>query len=330
MKKNKGQTKKIGTASVSEPLVLTAQAEKKPSFIKRFARNTFPQKGDKPGDIVRKVIMMIAWATLLFCLVFMGIKGIEALRNYFAQNSFADMVEDGQYDKLYAINNDFVGWLEIKDSSVALPVVKSSDNSYYLRRDFYKKNTRYGNPFLDYRNKVDDFDFNTIIYGHNMEDKQIFGQLLNMYDTAEHAANYPLIQFNTLKKKYTWKVVGAFLTNAKDRQDNNYVFPFNMVTLSDGNKVKFLEQLEQRFIYNTQVGMETGDHLLMLSTCSETFTDARLIVVARLVRDGEPEKVDTSRYVMNENPRYPQAWYSKYKKTNPYKNEEQWRPSLLD
>ena len=49
-------------------------------------------------------------------------------------------------------------------------------------------------------------------------------------------------------------------------------------------------------------------------------TNARCVLVARLIRDGESEEVDPSLATVNENPRYPQIWYDKYKKANPYKD----------
>ena len=46
-----------------------------------------------------------------------------------------------------------------------------------------------------------------------------------------------------------------------------------------------------------------------------------------MVRDGESEEVDTSLVKTNSNPRYPQAWYDKENKQNPYKNANRWYPN---
>ena len=69
------------------------------------------------------------------------------------------------------------------------------------------------------------------------------------------------------------------------------------------------------------------DRLLTLSTCYSEFEDARLVVIARLVRPGESTEVDTSKAVENPNPRYPQAYYDENKLTNPYKGAYQWQIS---
>ncbi len=55
-----------------------------------------------------------------------------------------------------------------------------------------------------------------------------------------------------------------------------------------------------------------SDKLLTLSTCVYDFDDARLVVVARQVRDGESESVDTSSAIINPDPVYPQVYRKRY------------------
>ena len=325
--------------------------EKKPNGFIRFLKSFLPWKGDPFKEVMRKIILMIAVAVLVFSLTVIGNKLWQGFVNSNLYDTLQEMVNDDdewakikaefpdvdfpegmqlKYARLYALNQDLVGWLEIDNSDISLPVVQSSDNKFYLRRDFYKKDTRYGNPFLDFRNNVKELDFNTIVYGHNMQDKQIFGQLLNMYDNVDHYKEYPIIKFNTIYKDYDWKVVGAFYTNAKGAQDlNKYVFPFNYPDMGETSKEEFINQLQMRFLYNTGIDLNTDDKIITLSTCSEEFRDARLIIIARQLRDGESTKVDVSKAVTNENPRFPQAWYSKYGKKNPYAEAEQWRPTMF-
>ena len=81
----------------------------------------------------------------------------------------------------------------------------------------------------------------------------------------------------------------------------------------------------QRSLYDTGVDVLPSDKILTLSTCSHEFEDARFVVVARLVRQGESEEVDVSRASVNSNPRYPQAYYDKKKQKNPYVNASQWQ-----
>ncbi len=45
-----------------------------------------------------------------------------------------------------------------------------------------------------------------------------------------------------------------------------------------------------------------------------------------MVREGEEETVDVSKAAENPSIKYPQAWYDKYNKENPYVNDEKWYP----
>ena len=71
-----------------------------------------------------------------------------------------EMLHD--FDKLYEINPDIVGWISIdgiylEDTdtlAINYPVVQTDDNDYYLERDFYGEKQDYGALFADYRASV--------------------------------------------------------------------------------------------------------------------------------------------------------------------------------
>ena len=90
--------------------------------------------------------------------------------------------------------------------------------------------------------------------------------------------------------------------------------------------MKFVEEIKKRSIFNTNVNVLPDDKLLTLSTCSYEFSDARLVVVARLCRENEDTTVDTSEATINPAPRYPQAWYDAKGMANPYKDDTNWTP----
>ena len=76
---------------------------------------------------------------------------------------------------------------------------------------------------------------------------------------------------------------------------------------------EFIQNCYQRSIITTPVQDVTmSDKLLTLSTCVYDFDDARLVVVARQVRDGESESVDTSSAIINPDPVYPQVYRNRY------------------
>ncbi|MGN1194456.1 MAG: sortase domain-bontaining protein [Acutalibacteraceae bacterium] len=230
-----------------------------------------------------------------------------------------------KYAKLYATNQEFVGYLSAEGINLSLPVVQTTDDEKYLSKNFYGQSTKYGCPFVTHFNNIETLDLNTVIFGHHMNDGTVFGAL-DQYKTIEGFKKAPVITFNTLYQDYKWKIIAAFITNAYEEDDNGYVFRYYFTSLSTEERyAAYLNELAQRSLYDTGVDVLPSDKILTLSTCSHEFDEARFVVVARLVRPGESEEVDVSRAVVNSNPRYPQAYYDKKKQTNPYANASQWQ-----
>lgn len=246
-----------------------------------------------------------------------------------AQNSTPDIdYPDGmlaKYASLYAANDDLRGWVSIPGFEINLPVAQGKDNNYYLKKDIYGKYTRYGVPFFDYR--IDNFTTlhrNTVIYGHNMRhDDLIFGMLEN-YRDINGFRQAPVIECNTIYGDHTWFVYAVFISNSDKEDDNGYVFPYNFIDVGDAKFQQYIEEIDKRKLYTTGVDILPTDKILTLSTCCYDFEDARLVVVARLRRDGESVAVDTSRAYPNDNIKYPQKWYDVNNKTNNFESDPRW------
>ena len=242
-----------------------------------------------------------------------------------------------KYKSLYAQNQDFVGWLTVPGTSIDMPVYKCSNNSYYLKHDNYDTYTKYGTLFMDMNCDPVNLTKNTTIYGHNFDNKLIFDELHN-YQDLEFFKQSPVIEFNTLYKDYKWKVIGAFHTNGESTGDKagnkNYLFYYIAAKFSDNSFVKYYEELQQRSYIHTGVDVQPSDKIITLSTCTYFFDrngsleNARFVVVARLVREGESETVDTSLATLNDNVRYPQLYYDVFGGTNPWRNASKWVPEL--
>lgn len=233
-----------------------------------------------------------------------------------------------EYAKLYGENQDFVGFLRADGIEMSLPIVQTSNDDYYLKKDFHKRNTKYGTPFVTHLNTISEekfgLDTNTVIFGHHMNDGSVFG-ILDEYKTIEGFKAAPVITFDTMYHDYQWKVIAAFVTNAEEADDNGYVFKYYFTDLSTEERFSaYLNALNERSLYNTGVDVLPTDKILTLSTCSHEFENARFVVVARMVRNGEVPEVDVSRATVNSNPRYPQAYYDKKKQDNPYKDAYRW------
>lgn len=273
---------------------------------------------------------------------------IDALADTFKGVVSNDMKAQTEYPagilekmkQAYAVNNDLVGWLSIPGTEMDTAIVQGKDNSYYLTKDFYKRttyetsNTNYGNLYLDYRCITDGLSKNMVIHGHTTGKsdgipKQAFRSLYD-YRSMEHFIENPIIKYSTLYEEYTYKICAVFLSNTLGKDDNGYFFNYIYPDMSDNNMVGYIEQVKQRMLYDTGVSLEPTDKVITLSTCIYDYgksVDTRLVVVGRLLHEGETEAIDTSLVKDNPDYRRPQVWYNSKGKTNPYKNAERWQPS---
>lgn len=240
----------------------------------------------------------------------------------------------------YAINNNLVGWLSIPGTELDTAVLQGSDNNYYLKKDFYEKTTyetssdNYGNLYLDYRCLPNGLSKNMVIHGHTTGKvsgvpKQAFRSLYD-YRDMNHFIKNPIIKYSTLTEEYTYKICAVFYSSTQPKDDNGYMFNYIYPDMSDNNMVGYIEQVNQRKLYDTGVSLEPTDKIITLSTCIYDYgasVDTRLVVVARLLHEGESESIDASLVKDNPDYRRPQVWYNSKGKANPYKNAEKWQPS---
>ncbi len=323
-----------------------AQREHSEKGFKKFISGIIPMKGDAVSEIVRKIVFMAAIITVVISSVMLvntylvqpniaesdiaDIKPSEKLPWDKIKEKYPDVdFPEGmqlKYAEAYAQNTDLVGWLSIDKLKMDFPILQTDNDSYYLKRSFTHRYTDLGNPFLACDNSVDPLDRNSIIYGHSTRTSdKIFSKLFD-YRTTRGFVNNPVIEFNTLYHDYKWKVYAVFITSATASGDNGYFFNYVWKNLSDESFEKYIAAVDERKLYTTGVDILPTDKILTLSTCLYDFDDARFVVIARMVREGESDEVDVSLVEENTNPRYPQAWYDKNNKPNPYKNAERWYP----
>lgn len=74
-------------------------------------------------------------------------------------------------------NEDVVGWITIPDTNISYPLLQWTDNQFYLEHTWKQTPNGNGSIFIEHQNSPDFTDFNTIIYGHNMQSGAMFGSL---------------------------------------------------------------------------------------------------------------------------------------------------------
>lgn len=307
--------------------------KKKNSFWKRF----IPCAGDRPFDVIRKIILILAVCTFLVSsalLIKMTLidtaiheNEVKGVRNLLVStdegaNGKDKKPTDGSqgvladFSKLLEANPDTVGWIKIPNTVIDYVVVKSpyeDDPEYYLYRDFYRNYSKYGTIFMDGRSELD--SKNLIVHGHHMKDGSMFASIIH-YSELDFYKQSPVIEFNTLYEKNKWKIISVFKTNTLEKHGPFFNYLRGDFS-SDYDFLNFAYELRVRSIIDCPVDLNENDTIVTLSTCTYDMDDFRFVVVARKLRDGEDEKVDTSKAKLNPNPVYPEGWYKWYGGTRP-------------
>lgn len=292
---------------------------------KGFFRGLFPCKGDPATEKLRKIIFLIAFVVLIGTMAYLVNYFVEG---WLQQNQIssaaevwdaADSMEKNEdgifigFESLIEQNSDVKAWIKIDGTNINNPVYQTKNNSYYVDHDMNKQSSRYGALFIDKSAKIgrESNSQNVVIYGHHMKDGTMFGPLKNYTDISFYKKN-PIIDFTTLYRDGDYKVFAVFITNTEEASDNGNVFKYwDTSFATDESFLEFIDEAKKRSIIDTGVDVLGDDEIITLSTCTYEFDDARLVVMARRVRDGETDIYDTSAAKVNSNPLYPQAWYDK-------------------
>ena len=174
------------------------------------------------------------------------------------------------------INPETVAWIQVNGTIISYPVVQHKDNDYYLNHDFYRRKTEVGAIFADYRDNFDEFNDNNIIYGHNIVNGTMFGQLPRVLGKSwQSNPNYHYIKLSTKKTNTIWKIFSVYeVAPTIDYLQSN----FN----SNETYKKFISLIKNRSSYDFKTEVNTDDKIITLSTCNN-IGNKRVVVHAKLI-----------------------------------------------
>ena len=187
-----------------------------------------------------------------------------------------------KYAALYEENHDLIGWLSIEGMVIDYPVMKCEDDEYYLHHDFYGNDSKYGCLYVRGVADVDTPGTNFIIYGHNMKDGSMFGDL-DLYRRESFCREHPTISFDTLYEERTYEVLAVFRSQVYHFGEDAFKYYQFYEAQTQEEFAYFYENIKELALYDTGVTAEFGDTFLTLSTCAYHVEDGRFVVVAKAV-----------------------------------------------
>ena len=236
-------------------------------------------KKNKSKKYKKAILNLVIYIMLLSILLYSGIKIYKWYKDKTNNSKIAEQIkhtviveeknEDENkkeykidFNKLKDQNNETVAWIKVNNTNIEYPVVKGTNNSFYLNHSFDKSNNSAGWIFADYRNKFDNTDKNIVIYGHNMKENSMFGSLKNIlnsdwYDNEENTN----ITLYTENEKCIYKVFSIY---KKESEDYYIKTEFS----DDNNFEQFVNTIKKRSIKEFNTDVSKDDNILTLSTCA--------------------------------------------------------------
>lgn len=183
------------------------------------------------------------------------------------------------FDSLNALNSEVYAWIRIPGTLIDYPILQRiNDDSYYLNHTADGTEGLPGSIYTESVNSTDFSDRNTVIYGHDMKDKSMFGGLSDFVD-KEYMNTNSIIYIYTPQNIFTYKIFAAIT------YDNRHI----MHSFDFSTEYGFQEYLDSIFsvrnmhtYIDDSVQVDSSDRIITLSTCNGN-ENQRFLVEAVLI-----------------------------------------------
>lgn len=221
------------------------------------------------------VILFGAFALLDTWAIFQGAGVSSSLLIYKPELNYQEE-ENPSITELVAMYPDVRAWLTIEETSIDYPVVQGADNTQYVNYNVEGDFSLSGSIFLDCQNSGDFSDLYSIIYGHHMDTSSMFGGLDSFADEEylySHTVGYLFLP-NTTEE---FEIFAYMSVDAYD----SYIFTPNYT--DQESQQELIDYILENATVLTDINLNSSDKIVAFSTCSSSGTDARTVVLAKLI-----------------------------------------------
>jgi len=231
--------------------------------------------------LVNMTVMVIVLALLVFSAYALWDSSQlfrEAVKSNYTVFKPAKEDNGKSFRELQTINAEVIAWLSVYGTNIDYPVTQGEDNMKYVTMNAEGQYSLTGAIFLDSDNCKRFSDFNSILYGHHMEKKAMFGEIGSFAD-QEVFETHPYGNLHFDEKDHGIEFFAFVQTDAYDY----LMFSANV---SQEKRTDYLNNiLAEALFIREDVTVNTDDQLILLNTCSSASTNGRDVLVGRLVDD---------------------------------------------
>ncbi len=223
-------------------------------------------------SILRKILVLICLVVFVYSATQLGISFWADHQQQQIKEDVAisvqipEKIEENKefkvnFDKLREINPDIVGYILVPNTNISYPIVyKKNNTNYYLRRDLKGNYSPPGSIFLDGDANPNFTDRHTFIYGHDMRNRTMFGDIKEFL-SKEFFDKRDTVYIFTPEKNYQLDII-AFETSKVGGQ------AYETVGLdTDAEMAVWLANMKKNAKYIRDIEVTKSDSIVSLSTC---------------------------------------------------------------
>lgn len=181
------------------------------------------------------------------------------------------------WKKLHKINPDIIAWIHVPGTKIDYPVLHCHKWNEYLHKDYQGKSSKPGSVFVQPETSAEFTDFHTVVFGHNMRNRSMFGSLHRFQEKNfwKKHENIYIYQPD--------KVIKALVYSAYDCSDQSSTY--DTVFKDAGEKETWIQMTREKSYYPIKRKVNSDEHILTLSTCSNGGPKTSRYVVHSVVKE---------------------------------------------
>lgn len=188
---------------------------------------------------------------------------------------YALSLVDIDFSAWQSLNPDVQAWIHNESIGVDHPILKAPDNEYYLTRDIDLSYKAMGSIFFDFRNQSDFSDPNSIIYGHNFDNRRMFSNLVR-YKSQQFYEQNPYYYLYTPEQVYRVDIAAGIVVSETDI--TYLVVDFR----SDMEFRRLIQKIDENSVIETETELFPRDQLVTLYTCTNDWQGQRFVVIGKV------------------------------------------------
>lgn len=241
------------------------------------------------------VVLLVAGAYSAYALwdnnqIYVAASNVQADMIKLKPAANADSEEGPSFEELLAVNPDVCAWITMDGTNIDFPVLQGETNLTYINTDVYGNFALAGSIFLDTRCDRNFEGTYSLLYGHHMENSNMFGDL-DLYKDEQFFNENRTGTLILPGRIHSLETFACLLVYASD----DVIFSpdqwqDDIEGLLDYAQQNALHAADETIAeIRRAIGEAEGERpqIVALSTCSSEFTDARTIVLA-VMKDYAP------------------------------------------